>query len=587
MGCCCSDLPIVNDLAPVPPPVCALRLQQYTIAKWGYAEHADVSASNDTAWSSFVAAAWQLTLPGFTAGAGFTKFSYQAGVHWSASAPGMPRGSAYLEQRAVVAVSLNDGPAGAGGVQRSIRELYGLSEVSLLFTGRLFGNGTTGPLILPVGPDESNTYTQAWSAVDVWWGLASSPYPWHSGGLLDVATASLASGVTVPGSDVELFAIEASQFAVDISDLVDETGDDWLLLLLKVPDAAIVKITPTVSAPGQSNRLGPSYPGVFTAGGYAVSPDSMTLLPVEIWGCIKSVTLEVDFAADSSDLEDETRTRTCGYHSGQNLTKRFRGIDNSVGQGASVDSEWLDLNSNVTTVWTVFDHSGLDKSTLYPAIPTATTAMAYTGPDDNEEQINGVASPTVAFLDGTITVEVYAYNSADDKAAETVQASIKLGGSFVADQPLSWGNSEAGWRSAVLATGRSIADFTGAELRLTSPTVGLAGGKTFEQIRVRISGDTATSSIVINRRYDVYLTESSGDYYLTFDVYRAADPNDSDWYLEATFTDTVALGDTGRETIGDLIGTAIAFSHEGDDNDTPANGTEDATVTFTITDIAV
>lgn len=99
----------------------------------------------------------------------------------------------------------------------------------------------------------------------------------------------------------------------------------------------------------------------------------------------------------------------------------------------------------------------------------------------------------------------------------------------------------------------------------------------------------------ITRTITVSLTEDSGDYYLNFFYKRQASPNDSRWYIEPSVpfgneahADTTQIGTgTSYELVSDVIGETFAYTHDGADNVTPGNGTEDANVSITVEHIQI
>lgn len=611
MGCCCDgDTTYPPDKPPVPPPACAPFTRAWSIHRFvqNIYTYGGESSVNDSTYATFSSRNFIYPIANYTDGTLTDAANLGYGVFLDTRGT-VRSGIAYYERRLYVLVSLRavEGFGTQIGAQYSLRQLHGINGATLVIAGGYGGLYKFPPLFNFGG---ATSYSQAWSTVDAHWGLVNQDTGLAAGGfnptarslvvngMTDLAPNVLASGIAVSGTGVGLSAVTSggppdyvfSTFSVSLDSLIDEDGADYLLLLFKVPDADVVqKTTPPIN---QIHLHGPSVWDM-TLSTHVTLPLSNRVVPDSL-GCIRTITIRTVIEQDASSLVEEDRTRVCTYLSGQNLTKRFRGVDNSTGLGSMETEEWIDLAPDPpdTAEWTQSNADGLDKTTVPTATPAAPGAsVQFTGADDNKTVIWNLTAPTLAFDDGTITAEVYCFNTEDDKAADTIQAAIKLGGSFGSDQPLTWGAAEDGYKSAVLATGKSLSDFSGAQLRLKTGTVGLSGGKTFDLIRIKLSGDVGGSSTFdIERTIDVYLTESGGDYFLTFGYKRETDPNDADWYIgrqTTPFVDTVALGDTGRETIGDLIGLSIPFTHDGDDNDNTGNGTEDGTVTFSITDIAI
>lgn len=104
---------------------------------------------------------------------------------------------------------------------------------------------------------------------------------------------------------------------------------------------------------------------------------------------------------------------------------------------------------------------------------------------------------------------------------------------------------------------------------------------------------TYTPAIPIARRCRVKLTEDSGDYYLNFELLRQVTPNDSDYYIDPdpafgnqSHATSIQVGpSTSYASLEDIEGTEFTFTHDGADNATPANGTEDGSIKITVESI--
>lgn len=151
-------------------------------------------------------------------------------------------------------------------------------------------------------------------------------------------------------------------------------------------------------------------------------------------------------------------------------------------------TEIIDADTNANSLWGQPDPSGLDKSTREPSTPTASTLVRRDIPDANEAQIWDLESLVNDYADNSITATLWIYGGG---AGETLQASLKLGGSFASDQSIVLATSSA-WYSKVFGTTNSPSDFSGAQVRLTS-----SGGFfaiTFAAIYVHVSGIIASGT---------------------------------------------------------------------------------------------
>ena len=256
--------------------------------------------------------------------------------------------------------------------------------------------------------------------------------------------------------------------------------------------------------------------------------------------------------------------------------------------GGAVLTEYLDCSSASNSEWGDDDPSGLDKTNRQPATANAGTPVVCEPPDDNESQEWNLTSVGLAHPSNSITATVFVYRSA---ASQTVTFTAQLyTGSWGSSANLQWNSGQAGWQSAEIGSSLSTGDFSGAKLRLTSPTVSTP--HEFEAIYVKLESD---SSVDVYRQCDIFLTESGGTYYLNFDLHRYSDAADSDYYLEPdpafgnqSHANAIAVGPGETyETIGDLEGTELTFTHNGSDNADTGEGTEDATVKITIENFSI
>lgn len=576
MGCCCDGgTTYPPDEPPVPPPLCSLQYLLRIIDRDAIAGIG--STANDDAWASLNAMSFDHSPPyGFRFGA----YLSNRGIYEAY----------YDESRLYVLLSLRRPivfPSTFESGNYSISDLYGVDELTLRVAMTMEGRFDHGVARQPAS--QITSYTQTWSTVDLFWGLvddsdlnALKAFPAASlgSGLLDFATNSLADSVTVDGASVAFDSRQNGGFDIDLTPILSEIGSHWLLILAKVHDDDIAQ----ESTPGAGGieEYGPQGQNVSVIVLSAVH--RLTLK----WACIKTITVRTVIEQATSSIIEEDRTKTCTYVSGQNLTKRFRSIDNTPGGGMSLE-EFLYLTvPSGGDNWLQPDPSGLDKTNRFSATPTAAAQLGFEEADEDTAQTWDLEVATLAHEAGSITVIAYAY-VADPTATFKMDFEFKpAGGSFGSAVQVQWDDATAAWKSAVLATGLSVGDLaSGAQLRMTPREHGGGDEDYFETIYLKVE---STGSADVERTLDVYLTESGGDYFITFGYLRETDPNDSDWYVgrqTTPFVDTVALGDVSRETIGDLIGLSIPFSHNGADNDNTGNGTEDATITFTITDIAI
>lgn len=650
MSCCCRSLEKVIDMPPVPPPLCSISFERGFIIRRGTASDSgtspSLSAVNDAAWSTFNAAPW--THPTISAGgtllgadaldtgygaAGFgptfdATFVWARGDLNNENITGIT--AQYREIRMWVTFSVtipgDDGPL-------SLLDLYGLQSFIVdLFMRLMGGSATSSRSILQSGffgpeiarDDVTYSASQAWSTIDVSWGDGAVPgltpltfarlnafYAFIGGGLTDQFTNSLLVDQAVDNAGTAPVppSVLASITPLDLSALGGETfGNTRVTLLFQVSPDQIVQQAPSLSEPAawgddggvillpkQYHGFGPCVgANTFRVGlNTLVSRDSaitnlgdaLRVLPL-IWGCVQNLTVDVDIAQDASAALEETPTMICIWTSGANLAKTFSDLLTTAGAGTIV--EWLNPDDNIDTNWAVFDHAGLDKSSEYPATPSASTAVEYGPFDDGEEQAYVLEPLTGPHTSGAITITAFVYNSATDKDAETVQVAYGNNGSYTADEDLFWDNADDGWRTAVLGTGLGTADFLLPQIRLTAPGgVGFSGGKVFEAIRLKVESEGDTTQIT--RVLTIFLTEEAGPtFWLNFQFHRFSDPNQEETYIEPSDPFKVQVGPgTSYETLGDLIDVPFVFPHDGDDNVTPANGTEDVILTFTIRNITI
>lgn len=543
-----------------------------------------------------------------------------------------------------------------GGTRYTLRDLYGIADCQVKTLGKYGADGgecfgrieSSASLGNPYG-SQPVQFTNSWTQYELWYGFVSASmfqdangntpttldyitsFPSFSStdprrltdtavesGISDLATTQIGSAVSYTGSFTEFSGWRGLlQCVLPAGSIVDTTPTaDFLLLLIKVPDSSVVKSTPTSTNifhtdgyphfNGYSEAFGPTqeigvnlnklyqapYNTVGIYGFLGVRPD-FEILDHDIlkaWGCIQSMSVRVDIDQNSSTIIEEDRTKTANYLSGSGLSKKFRIEDTSPSAGGALD-EILDITTAANTLWVNNDPSGLDYTTEYPSIPSATTTIGWDEDDDNEGQEYNLSSVSLSHQSGTIAATIYVYADSTEPDRD-ITAEIYAGGSWSSPQTLDWSIS-SGWKYATLETGLSVSDFSGAKIRLTTQNIG-GGGDTGDYSRVYVKIES-TASPVVTRQCDVFLTESSGTYYLNFDYERESGTNDEDYYIEPdpafgnqSHGTPIAVGPGETyETINDLEGTELVFTHSGTDNATPAKGIVDATVRITIESIAI
>lgn len=629
MGCCCESLKVAglpNDI-PDPPPVCGIRLysagvsrsaSRFTFVGSGTSQaqldalHGQMIADNDSAWAEF-------SSKGFTGG-GHTEFYGAVAETVTAGSPKQLWSQAkYGESRDYYLIPLSHT---LGGDLLTLEELYGVSQVALSITLRTsrppVPTNATSPTFFV------NEYQNVWTTWDTYWELVDSSLLNFSGatdssgfpasvrfkpavaqnGLTDVITNSLSSGVTVPGASSASGVF--GEVVLDLSSLAGESGEEWLAILAKTPDGAISQVIVTFSPFDAATVDATPMPGIGQGLVQAasigpvsnISSRSIAIqeyLILEIWGCILSILVRVDIEQNASSIVEEDRTKNATYLSGTKLTKTFRATDNETIATGVEDDEWLTLTAADNNLWAQPDPSDLDNTTEPFDPPSSVNPVRFEDDDDNEGQIWDLSALTKSYS-GLVDIKLYMYAEDIDRDIDALTAAIKVDGSFTADVPISWQAGSNDWKFVTLATDVDPADLANSQLRLTTGALAAARVGQFPAIRVKIEGEAVGGGTAeLTRVMDVYLTESGGNYYLTFDYKRQTDPNDSTYYIEPdppfghpSHATSIQVGSgTSFETLGDLIGHEFTFTHDGDDNATPANGTEDATVKVTIENISV
>ena len=461
-------------------------------------------------------------------------------------------------------------------------------------------------------------------------------------GVDDIATTSLITNVAVPNTNIGLGVQESTQVNVDIDSITGETGGDYLVILFETAPSEIVKKTPSIAAPSWPTVNVECWgPKVRNQSTFFLNANPDEYLVEEIWGCILAMVVNVDIDPDGgSDAVAEDRTATAFYDSGTALTKQFKVEDNDPSPTTETDT--FDASGTWTAPFTgnveveVWGGGGGGRVEVSPAdAGGAGGGGAY-------------SKKTVAVTKGvTYTVTVGSGGTAGDPASNgnaswfsttgTVfalggsGASTRLGGlgglasGGVGDTKYDGGDGgdgEVGTSGTTGGGGGAGADSTGdgvdgsdgslggaggiavldggnggaggtfggaGATKGTQPGGGGGGGPAGEDGadgRVKVSYD-----LTVNRETAIYLTETGGNYFLTFDYHRYSTPATEKYYIKETFGGTGAAYQVGSgttyETIDDLEGVTFPHTHSGANNDDPSEGTEDCTIDFTIESISV
>ena len=585
MGCCCKA-PLVGFTFtdPVPPPLCGLGFSSRMIYRGDVRDNTPVTQTTDhnavlntglqAGYVKMVNTPWALYAPNRTAPFCYwgtcstsNQNGYAIATHW------------FEETRLYVNIALT--PDG-GATNYSLRQLYAASALSL--NVHLGHFASTRALLAFADYWE---YIAAYTTFDILWGLHDSEIPDYTGGLTDIATNTLQSGVAIPGIGAMTVNDRISNdFVFSLDSLVDESGSDYLLLVLKVPDADLVAQT-TVTPPAPLAVGETAY--VFVGARYDdralyIAPAFTGTDILEIWPCVAGASVNIDIdIRNASSIVEEDRTRTAVQQTpGDLTTNRLRVTDVDMA-GSGGTTSYLDLDSVAVTNWGATNPASIDKTNRHPATPSAFSSIDCEKSDDNEAVTWNLTAIGGGHTDGSITATVHIYNSV---AANTYDFSVELyvNGAWTTPVTAHWNAGTPAWRRVVLATGLSAADFSSHQLRITSPTMNNPDEE-FEAIYVRLDSTTDNE---IARQCDIFITEAAGDYFLNFDYQRITDPNDSTYYLDNSAAFQVEVGPgTSYLTIGDIEGVAFSFSHAGANNVDTGEGTEDATIAFTLETVVI
>lgn len=622
MGCCCRGKAIVgviND-TPDPPPVCTIPILKGGVLRSAAASHTELNQNwastakiqeyNDIAWAAHSASPWSRTT-GSSAYFAFTSSAFRVynppeGLSFGSEGSGVS--AQYVEARGYCLIPLIHEVA---GTPYPMSELYGISQASLEVIANLIAY--LDPLKL--SGNVTDTYSNVWSDWDVYWGLVPSSQVEYSGtnplrlktsavagGLTDLATTSLTS-FTLAGTPLSSLGGVSSINSIDITSLLSEDGDDFLMLMWKLDASDVDQYTTTIAVPqlpgsGFAEALRvweEAGPAAF--GGGFVSLDVTEYLILERWGCISSMILNVDIDPDGSNAVAEDRSNTAAYLSGTGLTKKFRSTDNGsvtyptcslvptlriyhvdspLGDWSYsfADSAYQDVFEAILPNYDLNFDDGMSgchwtaTDTASGGSPLATGQVDW----DLEITVNG-SNP--ALVDMTLTVTLHATVSGvftDD--THTIVYTLT-------------GQDPASTGPFTLTTASSVGARTW--------DIGGLGGD-YIIFPADFDVDTDATPTTISRIADIYLDERGtgsgtgfgGNYYfLMIDYLRETTANSAVYYVEDTFELAEVGPGTSYEVLGDLIGHEFSFTHDGDDNDDTGNGTEDVTIAFTIESISV
>ncbi|QDU81547.1 hypothetical protein Pla110_32890 [Polystyrenella longa] len=155
-------------------------------------------------------------------------------------------------------------------------------------------------------------------------------------------------------------------------------------------------------------------------------------------------------------------------------------------------TDYLRPNSNVTSVFTVFDYTNIDDNVLTGAAGDG-LSCTIDRTDDNEQQQWGLTAPVESFTEVTsCTVHLRSYND-DDGDTDVLHARLLLGGVWTGYQDITMGGGSYTWTSCEITGSWSGSDFTSAQIELKTDSIASSDNFQLDVLYVELNGTGSVS----------------------------------------------------------------------------------------------